>query len=173
MAVVECNEVRPAGPRLDLALACLRKDAFEQAVKQCTELGVDRFVPFASDKSHLSDYGKGFFDRLGRVTLAAMKQSFRTTLPRLEPVCQFEDMVAQSSESGAVVVGDSDGGALEPCAAVGAITIVVGPEGGLNAAEREVLSSAGAEFVSASTHRLRSETSAAALTTLVLASLRA
>jgi 16S rRNA (uracil1498-N3)-methyltransferase len=150
-----------------LALGCLRKDAFEQAVKQCTELGMDRCVPFASEKSHFKDYGSGYFDRLRRVTLSAMKQSFRTTLPVVEPVCGFDELVTRLRDSDAVIVGDPDGGRLTGCPRLGVVTLIVGPEGGLTRGERDALSGVGSTVVSISHNRLRSETAAAALVALV------
>jgi 16S rRNA U1498 N3-methylase RsmE len=50
--------------------------------------------------------------------------------------------------------------------------IVVGPEGGLAADERNALEVLGAVFGSVSPYRLRSETAAAALTAVVMCDLR-
>jgi 16S rRNA (uracil1498-N3)-methyltransferase len=167
LIVMGCRQEESSGPRVTLALGCLRKDAFELAVKQCTELGIDCCVPFAARKSHLKDYDPRFRDRLHRMALAAMKQSFRATLPTIEPATDFGGLITRLSHSDLVIVGDPDGGRLGDCPERGMVTIVVGPEGGLTVDEHDALSTAGGVFVSVSLHRLRSETAAAALTTLV------
>lgn len=161
------TEKRPHGD-VTLALGCLRKDAFEQAVKQCTELGVTRYLPFSSQQSHLKDYTPGFLERLRRIALSAMKQSFRATLPEVEPAIRFGDLVDRAREGCLVVVGDSDAGPLGPVRGEGPLTIVVGPEGGLAPDERADLEALGAMFGSVSSSRLRSETAAAAMTAVVL-----
>ncbi|UCH82920.1 MAG: 16S rRNA (uracil(1498)-N(3))-methyltransferase [Candidatus Latescibacterota bacterium] len=165
--VLECSDVKETGPQTTLALACLRRPAFEQAVKQCTELGMDRCIPFVSEQSHMGGYGPEFHQRLRRVTLSAMKQSFRATLPVVESVKSFDTLVKGLTGSRAIVVGDVGGTRFASYSETGTVTIVVGPEGGLTTAEHEALSAVNAVFVSVSPHRLRSETAAAALTAMV------
>ncbi|MEJ2720258.1 MAG: RsmE family RNA methyltransferase, partial [bacterium] len=123
--------------------------------------------PFASKKSHLKDYGPAFLERLRRMGVAAMKQSFRATLPKVEPAVGFGELVERLRRSDLVVVGDPDGGRLGELPKRGVVTIVVGPEAGLTSSERQVLGGLGAIFVAASSHRLRAETAAVALTALV------
>lgn len=166
LSVLECGEAKAPGPEVVLALGCLRKDAFEQAMKQCTELGMNRCVPFASEKSHFKEYSQGFLDRLNRVVLSAMKQSFRTTLPAIEPAIDFDGLLTRLQDSDAVITGDPGGGRPSGCPGAGVLTLVVGPEGGLTGAECEALVTSGSELVSISSNRLRSETAAVALMAL-------
>ncbi len=150
-----------------LALACLKKDAFEHAVKQCTELGVTRFLPFVADKSHVKAYTRQYLDRLRRIAMSAMKQSFRSFLPHVDEAIAFDALLDEASRSSSVLVADADAPAMDIHPRPRPIMIVVGPEGGLTPDERGRLDSLGCEPVSVSTHRLRSETAAAALTGLV------
>lgn len=152
-----------------LALACLKKTAFEQAVKQCTELGVSSFVPVCTAKSHHDGYAENFVDRLRRVALSAMKQSFRSVLPAIQTAVTFEDLIARADGFDRVVVGDTAGTPLAAGQWQGSLLMVVGPEGGLTPGEIAGLRDKGAEIGSVSRHRLRSETAAAAMATLMLA----
>ncbi|UCG50831.1 MAG: 16S rRNA (uracil(1498)-N(3))-methyltransferase [Candidatus Latescibacterota bacterium] len=152
---------------LTLALGCLKKDAFEQAVRQCTELGVDCCVPFASQKSHLKEYTGVFLERLRRVALASMKQSFRATLPVIEGAIQFDELIARARRAELVIVGDSDGDPLTEDPAQRSLMIIVGPEGGFTEREKTDLSSIGSIYASVSSNRLRSETAAASLAAVV------
>ena len=66
-AVIDVTEVLEQQTRtapVTLALACLKKDAFEQAIKQCTELGMTRCLPFVAERSHLKKYSDAYLDRL-------------------------------------------------------------------------------------------------------------
>jgi 16S rRNA (uracil1498-N3)-methyltransferase len=154
--------------RITVAAACLKKDAFEHLVRQCTELGVARFLPFAAEKSHIRVYSDGFYHRLHRVAVAAMKQSFRALLPVVDPVAPLTGILEQVPRFDQAVVGSAD---APPLRALGAreVLIVVGPEGGLAPAEIDALQSAGCKLASAVPGRLRAETAAAALVTCALA----
>jgi 16S rRNA (uracil1498-N3)-methyltransferase len=160
-------EDRAGENSLTLALACLKKDAFEYAVKQCTELGVTHFLPFVAAKSRLKTYTPSYLDRLRRIALSAMKQSFRSFLPSVDDAIGFDALLGRASLSPSVLVGDADAPAIDVHPRPRPIMIVVGPEGGLTPDERDRLGSLGCESASVSAYRLRSETAAAALTGLV------
>lgn len=156
---------RPQSP-LILALATLKKDAYELAVKQCTELGVTHFHPFVAAKSHVKEYGDGFLERLARIALAAMKQSFRATRPVINRPVAF-DALCEAVTTTPAIVADAESKRLVTEARGRPLVLVVGPEAGLTPEERERLAAAGAELAAISPHRLRAETAAAMLTGLV------
>ena len=168
LSVLEVEESGLPERPVTLALALLRKDAFERAVEQCTELGISSLVPFVSRKSHVQSYSEEFLVRLRRIALAAMKQSFRTFLPEVEIVADFDDVVALARGAGFAMVGDSGGDSVRGALPPGPLVIVVGPEGGFADEERVRLREAGVRPVRASENRLRSETAAACLVALAL-----
>jgi 16S rRNA (uracil1498-N3)-methyltransferase len=153
-----------------LALACLKKDAFEKAVEQCTELGVSTIVPFVSKKTHLRGYSRAFFTRLERIALSAIKQSFRSVLPDIRMAIPYDDLIEMVRQSNPALVGDAEGKPIGPSAGDGQPLIIVGPEGGFTDDERNGLAAAGGELVSVSRFRLRSETAAAAMAAIVMSS---
>jgi 16S rRNA (uracil1498-N3)-methyltransferase len=129
-----------------------------RSVDQCTELGITSCIPFESEKTHI--------DRLRRVALSAMKQSFRSVLPDIDSAIRFDDLLARAQETAVVIVGDSTAGSPGMVAHDRPLMIVVGPEGGLTDRERGALAAVGARAVSVSPFRLRSETAAASLVAL-------
>ena len=167
LRVEETVENMSQGEPVILALACLKKDAYELAVKHCTELGVTHFLPFACARAHITEYSQAFVDRLRRIALSSMKQSFRAVLPTIDPPVAYEAMVAKAAACASVVVADGDAAPLTIHGRNAPLMMVVGPEGGLIAAELDKLEATGAEVASVSIHRLRSETAAAALTSLI------
>jgi len=139
-----------------------------QALDQCTELGITRCIPFASEKSRIQAYSPIFIERLRRVALSAMKQSFRSVLPEVAPAASFEGLLVRAKEAAVVLVGDAAGASAREFRRDGPLLIIVGPEGGFTESERHALHGAGARSVSVSRFRLRSETAAASLVALAL-----
>jgi len=132
----------PKGDRLDLLVA-----------KAC-ELGVDRIVLFAAERSVVRwDAGRAerALERLGRVVRAAGAQSRRTHLPELA----LEDLGALLAAG--APVADLDGRPPAP----GDRTLLVGPEGGWSEEERAA-AAAGGGRVRLAADVLRVETAAIA-----------
>jgi 16S rRNA (uracil1498-N3)-methyltransferase len=163
LKVEDVVEDRTDRDDLVLALALLKKDAYERAVEQCTELGVTRFLPFAAHASRFKDYPQAYLERLRRIALSAMKQSFRAILPAIDTPVSFDQLVVRAESFPSVLVGEVSASQPSASARPRPILIVVGPEAGLTSDEQSRLMAAGAAGVSVSRHRLRSETAAAVL----------
>lgn len=157
----ESDVERPA--RVTLALALIRRERFEQAVEQSTELGVTDIVPFRSRAAQVTRWTESQQRRLARVTVSAMKQSFRAHLPVIHDPVDLDGMVALAGEHERVVMGDPDGAAPVPRAGHERLMVVVGPEAGLAAEEVAALAAAGAVGAAVTRARLRAETAAVAL----------
>lgn len=164
--IVERQPVEACARRITLALGRIRKDRFELAVEQCTELGVVRFVPFQSRKCHHHPYNTNFMDRLKRITQAAVKQSFQAVIPETMSEQPFEALLEMTRLADAAIIGERDAPPLSSLPGKGSVLVIVGPEGGLQPEELDALEREGAVRASASPSRLRSETAAAAMVTL-------
>lgn len=154
--------------RVTLALACLQKDRFEQALEQATELGIERCVPFVAEGSHLKTYSANFLERLERIVLSACKQSFRAHLPPVQSPVLLEHVAEMCADYDVALVGEQDAPPLPSLSSQSSVLVVVGPEAGLTLAESSTLSDAGAAPASVSTLRLRAGTAATALVAAVL-----
>jgi 16S rRNA (uracil1498-N3)-methyltransferase len=106
--------------------------------------------------------------RLERIALAAMKQSGRSWLPAVEDPVGVDVLVARFGGFTRVVLADPAGGAAPPPEARPPDTLaIVGPEAGFTVGETRSLVDAGAERVALSDHRLRAETAAIVLASLL------
>ncbi|NIM19112.1 MAG: RsmE family RNA methyltransferase [Candidatus Latescibacteria bacterium] len=166
--VIGSDPVHPPRNSVTLALGCIRKDRFERAVEQCTELGVARFVPFYSRNTRMQTTGSAFMKRLRRIAQSAMTQSFRGTLPVIEQGIPFGNLIRFIKESDCAIVGDWGAQPLKAPKAGASVLLIVGPESGFAPEERDQLRQQGCIFASSSSHRLRSETAAVALASVVL-----
>lgn len=161
------HQPRPT-PAITVGFAPPKGDRPEWVVQKLTELGVDRIVPLATDRSVVRWTGvraDRALERLRRVAREAAAQSRRSWLPVVAPpltLAAFEREV--SAAGGRLALADRDGGppSLDHPA------LAVGPEGGWSDAERSL----GLDEVALADAVLRAETAAVAAGTL-LAGLRA
>lgn len=127
-------------PTTTIALAvALAKGGLDDVVASVTELGVARITPLRTTRAVVRWEGARAarsVERLQAVARAAAMQSRRSRVPVVDPPA---DLAAVAQRS-AIIVADHrgrPGAVLEPPA--GEWTIVVGPEGGFDRAERALL----------------------------------
>ena len=119
-------ERRPAPtPCLTIAFGITKGERPELAVQKLTEVGIDRIVPVAAERSVArwdGDRAARHVDRLRRIAREAAMQSHRVWLPEVTGVHRFDDV---AREGGVAVAGPSG---MPPTLAHP--TLLVGPEGG-------------------------------------------
>ncbi len=145
---------------VSVAFSLVKGGRPELVVQKLTELGVDRIVPFVSERSVVrwdEVRGTRHHARLTRVAREAAQQSKRIWLPEVEPVTSFADLAGRAG----AVVADLVGGPLTGVPEL----VLVGPEGGWSEVERE----AGLSSVNLGDTVLRAETAAIVVGALVCA----
>jgi len=152
----------PPPQPLALALALVERDRFVRAVEHCVALGCTRIIPLRSQRSRPVTNVSGLRERLARVALAAMKQSFRAHRAYIDEVQPIDGVVDAASAYGRFFVGEQRAPLLGAPTTQSTI-VVVGPEAGFSPAELRTLRAAGAQPVSVSRARLRTGTAAVAL----------
>lgn len=182
-----CIASMPLKPLPDLTLVqgISKGDRMGQTIRQTTELGIQRIIPFLSARTivrlAVDERGrKG--DRWRRIALSAAKQSGRNILPVVDDPTSLEDICAILSKYDRVVIAweEADktsegiplsiGDALEGCDMSSHVALVIGPEGGLTAEEVSAIKSLG-DFVKIVTLGgliLRTETAGTVATTLCM-----
>jgi 16S rRNA (uracil1498-N3)-methyltransferase len=174
--------------RVTLAAAVLKNPSrYDFLVEKATELGVDRIVPMATERT-IPSHAKS--DRWRKLSLAAMKQSGRAWWPPVADLSAFGDVlrefqgweekiVAHEEASAGTPSGDaaadrssgdvasdrpSGGGAatLRSTRAAGRVLLLIGPEGGFTPEEIEECLRRGFSTLHLGERRLRTETAAVA-----------
>lgn len=160
-----------AAESLILVQALAKGGRDEQAVEAATELGVSTVIPWQSERSivrwRADKAAKGQAKWQGIATAAA-KQSRRSVIPLVEDVVESKALARRLADVDLVLVLHEEAdGALLPAVAEArkraggrtmGIAVVVGPEGGISAAEVDLLRSGGAVAVRLGAHVLRSST---------------
>lgn len=124
-------------PQLTVVQAIPKGDRGELAVEMLTEIGVDRIVPWAADRSVGVWRGERAAKSLAKWRSTAResgKQSRRSWLPTVTPMVSTREVVVMVEETDlAVVLHEAAQAPLAalPVSDVGSILVVVGPEGGI------------------------------------------
>ncbi len=175
-------------PEVILVQALAKGGRDEAAVEICTEIGIDRVVPWASQRAIVqwkgpkAEKGRAKWEGVAR---AAAKQSRRAYVPVVEDVKDSRELASWVAsligEAGVAFVcheeaTESLGAALariqessEEGALPARITLIVGPEGGIGPEETAQLLDAGARTIGLGDNVLRSSTAGAVALTLIRA----
>jgi 16S rRNA (uracil1498-N3)-methyltransferase len=175
VSVQECRS--EAAVPLTLYQCSLKQDKFEWVLQKATELGVARVVPVISARSIVrpAEALLKKYDRWRTILREAAEQSRRGRIPVLEAPLGWAQAV-QSLQGFGFVAWEEAGAAQGLGEAVGncqwsmvngQLSMVVGPEGGLTAAEVQMAQNAGWQVVSLGPRVLRAETAALAAVTIV------
>jgi 16S rRNA (uracil1498-N3)-methyltransferase len=159
---VEANRERPFP--LVIASALPKGDRADFLVEKLVELGVAAFVPLVCERSVVVP--KEFkFEKYRRAVVEASKQCGRNVLMEVRPPARFAEFVKMAVEGGKRILHTTVTKADGP-PSVGAITWLVGPEGGFTEAEVALALECGWHPASLGPRILRIETAAIAATAL-------
>jgi 16S rRNA (uracil1498-N3)-methyltransferase len=148
--------------KLSVALGLLdTKDRFEFALEKCIELGIKEFIPLISDYSSKK---RPNISRLETKAIAALKQSKRSSLPKIHEPIELNDLLKKNNSQ--IILCDENGNSdfnktLNPL-------LLVGPEGGFSNQEISLIKSKNANLLSLGSSRLRAETALIAGTVKIL-----
>ncbi|MBM4348494.1 MAG: 16S rRNA (uracil(1498)-N(3))-methyltransferase [Deltaproteobacteria bacterium] len=128
-----------------LAQSLLKGEKMDYLIQKATELGVRKIIPFFSSRSvPRPDRAKTLerHQRLERIAVEASKQCGRGMITRIEPLCDYSEMLSLASrESLRIVLDEREGRRLKEVLRESKdqrrIFFVVGPEGGMSQEEIE------------------------------------
>lgn len=137
---VESTEQVPAPPAIELFAPVGDRDRMLWLAEKATELGITgwRPVTFARSRS-VSPRGEGeaFAHKLRARMIAALEQSHGAFLPAFRPGISVVEAAGAEAQLPSRLLLDAGGGRLPASGA--ACAILLGPEGGMEPGERELL----------------------------------
>lgn len=83
LEILSKTESSPPSSSLSLVLPILRQSHLDFAIEKATEVGIDHFILFSSDKGERKDLPPSLLRRLTSITISAIKQSGRLFLPTI------------------------------------------------------------------------------------------
>jgi 16S rRNA (uracil1498-N3)-methyltransferase len=171
LAVESRREVPRPRPLITVIQAIPKGDRGELAVEEMTEVGVDTIVPWAAERAVPVWRDQKGATRWRAKAREAAKQAERAWIPEVtDPVTTA---AAVRLIEGAGLAFLLEPGAADPLAAVnppedGELIVVVGPEGGISAAESAELAAAGAKPYRLGPSVLRTSTAGAVAAAVLL-----
>jgi len=160
--------------QITLAQALLKDRKMDTLIRQVTELGVNRWMPFPADRSVPRPDEERLKNRVARwkkIAREALKQCRRNQLPRIEPQVSFMAILEAAATSQLRLIFSEN--AREPFAEtdtpssnIDSVFLIVGPEGGFTPQEVDAAKAHGFSEVYLGPRILRAET-----TTLVACAL--
>jgi 16S rRNA (uracil1498-N3)-methyltransferase len=160
--------------QITLVQALAKGDRDELAIQAATELGVTSIIPWQATRSISRWDGpkqaKGQA-RWQQIVSEAAKQSLRAFTPVVSNIAETKELGLQVQDFDLVLVLDTTATkqlSEQSIPKVGKLAIVVGPEGGIDQAELDLLEKAGAKLVSLGANVLRTSTAGPALIAALL-----
>jgi 16S rRNA (uracil1498-N3)-methyltransferase len=162
---------------MTLCQSLLKSQHMDLLVEKTSELGVDRVLPYMSERTVVKvegDRAQGKLRRWQEIARSAAKQSDRAMPAEIGPLCFYDQMLATLAKESALKIllweqeeARSLKDFLRSNSPAPRVLAVVGPEGGFT--EREVKQAYDAGFVSVSLGRriLRAETAAISLVAII------
>ena len=159
---------RESALELVLVQGISKGEKMDWTVQKAVELGVSAIVPVVTERCnvHLDREREARrLDHWRGVMISACEQSGRTRVPVLHPVVKFGEWLERGGAAGTRLILDplaTRGLADAVIGAMGSISLVVGPEGGLSPDEIRTAQTAGCAGVRMGPRILRTETAGVA-----------
>lgn len=168
LKITDSRQLHPKRHRLHLAVAPTKNiTRFEWFLEKATEIGIDEITPLICQRSERKVIKE---PRLEKVILSAMKQSFRTYLPRLNKPMLFKEFVEKDHKDLLFIAHCANGEKADFKRRVAAdrdVTMLIGPEGDFTEEEIKLARENSFIDVSLGEARLRTETAAIVACTTV------
>jgi len=165
----------PPEPAIVIVQAIPKGDRAELSVELMTEVGADVVMPWQAERCVVQwrgDRAARALDRWRRAAREAAKQSRRSRFPEVTEATALAGVAARAHAASLAIILDPEAPtALRrlPLPARGEIVVIVGPEGGVTAAETAELASAGAVSARLGPTIMRTSTAGAVATATLLA----
>ncbi len=159
---------KPWNYHLHIAIAPTKNiDRFEWFLEKATEIGIDEITPLLCNHSERKVIKT---ERLEKIIDAAMKQSLKFYLPKLNPLTKFSDFTKQELEGSLCIAHceKSDKQSLKSIVQPNQkTTILIGPEGDFSISEIEIAIQQKFNPITLGESRLRTETAGMVATQII------
>ena len=162
---------------ITIAQGFLKEKKMDALVRQLTELGIRRWIPFFAERSVARPDPKRLRarkERWEKIAAESLKQCRRCRIPDIGETLPFKDMIAAADGADLKIIfwekasGDSrDLFSLAEEKPYGTVFAILGPEGGLSEAEVDIALAAGFTTAALGPRILKAETATVAAAALL------
>lgn len=160
---------------ITLAQALVKDKKMDRLVRQLTELGISRWVPFAAERSVPRPDEKRIAARISRwekIAREAVKQCRRGRAPVIGPLLSFGETLDMARGYDMKIAfweaeaRGPDRPGIDPAGGIKTLFVLIGPEGGFSSREMTAARGCGFTTLSLGPRILRTETATVAAATL-------
>ncbi len=159
VTIIKTNKEVPTKPNLHIAIAPTKNnERLEWFIEKCTEIGINEITPILcehSERKHLKT------ERLIKTAISAMKQSLKATLPKINELQNYNDLIKKPYTGKKLIAHcyQQNQKHMAACCIKGEnVLILIGPEGDFSLEEVALAIDNGFEPITLGTSRLRTET---------------
>ena len=169
------EELPPRGESfldLTLGIGLAKGEALDAVVRQATEMGVKRILPFTSERSEQASTERAARRRTRwqRLARESLKSCRRSSIPRIDDPQDFTAALTGPETQKLLFWEEESGGGLQALLRrprPDSVRVLIGPEGGFTSREAHQARDAGFEIVSLGPRLLKVSTAALAALTLI------
>ena len=176
LEIFETNKEPERIPQIILAQSFLKEKKLDALIRQLTELGVSKIIPFFSERSIPNPDSKKIqnrHDRWNKIALESLKQCQRNLLPEISIPMSFNETIRIGQECDVkIIFWENETSPLKKTLSTCTpnpkkIIILLGPEGGFSTKEIDIAT--GSDFITCSLgpRILKAETASIAAMTLL------
>jgi 16S rRNA (uracil1498-N3)-methyltransferase len=174
--IEKLNPLRTGHPKITVAAAIPKGTRADWMIEKLSELGVDRFIPLAADRSVVLPKGDAKPQRWQRLAEESARQSGRTGVMQIDSLAELTTILDQAQIENTATWYLSPAGGTTPIfdlarAIPPSLLLLIGPEGGWTQTEITAFNAAKIPAVRITQTILRVETAAVAAATVILAAL--
>ena len=168
------TDPRESPLKVTLGQALIKKDKFEWVVQKAAELGVSEIVPLLTERTELRLEGSRTarrMERWQRILEGTIKQCGRARVPMLSDPVEVTDFLSGNDSPLKLALDEGQGYSLkeviEQNGEVSCCAVLVGPEGGWDDRDREILHNRKVVPVHLGPRILRAETAAVTILSIL------
>jgi len=164
--VIAANTNTELKPKITALIGLLKKEAFEEALYSCVELGVNSIYPVITQKTHQKNISEKEMARYHNILIAAAEQSKHFHIPPLHKPVELQKLITdmRTITNAHKIYFDAQGEKL--ATVIQTITqqptdqlfLLIGPEGDLSPDEKNLIKSAGFTLCTLTPTILRAQT---------------
>jgi len=178
--IIEKNEnVSESNIYLHVLQGLPKSDKMELIIQKCTELGVKEYTPVSLNRCIVKLNGKDEqkkVERWQKISEVAAKQSKRNVIPKVNNILKLDEVVKLIQEYDIMLVAfeeEKNNSIKQELVKLDKnqnlkIGILIGPEGGIEREEIEILKQAGAKIVTLGNRILRTETAPIVMSSVIM-----
>ncbi len=141
LSLVRQTRPQPVKPNIDYLFAPLKSARLDYVVQKAVEMGASRIVPVITKHTQLARLN---IDRMRANIIEAAEQCGVLDVPEFCPEIRFDTLLANWEQTRTLIFCDERADIQDSVAALqatkpGPIAVLIGPEGGFSAEEREQL----------------------------------